>query len=185
MKGLLLATAMFGMTAHAQAITINVEKKDVRPGQAPHLIELYGDIKEGDGAKFARVIKEKKITKAVLSLDFDGDLTAPALEIANIIRDKGFTTYVGSGSECHGMCSIVWLSGGGPRYVGRASIIAFHEGNEQITKHLIKVGVSPETIKTILSPPEDDFILNAENAPKLGISFTLWDKEDTFINFNN
>jgi hypothetical protein len=24
-----------------------------------------------------------------------------------------------------------------------------------------------------------------ENAPKLGISFTLWDKEDTFVDFNN
>jgi hypothetical protein len=119
-----------------------------------------------------------------------------------MVKDKRFGTYVRSGNECYSACAIIWLSGS-TRFVGRTSVIGFHgvwnynplnsliggnetsqsfSGNVEAAKYFLKLGLSSETVKALLTPGPDDFlILNTENAPKLGISFTLWDKPNIFL----
>jgi hypothetical protein len=56
------------------------------------------------------------------------------------------------------------------------------DGNVDAAKYMLKAGLSSETAKTLLTPGHDGiFTINTENAPKLGISFTLCDRDDTFL----
>jgi hypothetical protein len=188
-KGL-IAFVVFWTTA-SQAATINLDKRT----SGSSYISIIGEITSEDGTKFAQVIGTNHITNAVVLLDSPGGLVEPGLEIARMIKDKRFGTYVQSGDKCYSMCSIIWLSGS-TRFVGRASVVGFHgvytslfgvinsqsfEGNVEVAKHLLKLSLSPETVKTLLTPkPDDFFILNKDNAEKLGISFKLWDNKNIF-----
>jgi hypothetical protein len=198
MKGLLLTALTLLGTTVSQAATINAEKA-VGSG---YYISIDGEINWSDGANFARVIEAHHITNSIVVLNSPGGLAGPGLEIARMVKDKRFGTYVRSGKECYSACAIIWLSGSA-RFVGRTSVIGFHgvwsykplssliggnetsqsfSGNVEAAKYLLKLGLSSETVKALLTPGPDDFlILNTENAPRLGISFTLWDKPNIFL----
>ena len=121
-KGLLLAVAgtMLGMAIPTQAATIDAKKMN-----DGYFISIEGNINWADGATLANVIKKNHITNGEVFLNSGGGLTVPGLEIANIIKDKGFETHVASGDRCYSMCAIMWLSGK-TRHVGRAAVIGFH-----------------------------------------------------------
>jgi hypothetical protein len=189
MRGL-VALTVFWITV-SQAATIKIDKAT----GSGYYISIEGEIDWTDGAKFAQVIETNHITNAIVLLDSPGGFAEPGLEIARTIKNKRFETYVQSGGRCYSSCAIIWLSGN-TRFVGRASVIGFHgvytslfgvlknqsfEGNVEVAKHLLRLGLSPETVKTLLTPkPDDLLILKKDNAEKLGISFTLWDDKNIF-----
>jgi hypothetical protein len=188
-KGLLFAVVGTMLATQTQAAEVTSRKMS----DGGYAIYINGDINWADSANLANMIKNKHIARARVDLNSDGGLVSSGLEIANIIKDKGFTTQVWPGERCFSVCALIWL-GGSTRYVSRAAVIGFHgisymetnkpsfNGNVEAAKYLLKTGISPETAKTLLTPGHDDiFTLTTENAPKLGINFTLCDRDDTFL----
>jgi len=86
------------------------------------VLRLRGDIKDGDYSRFkAHFARKESIVGLDLSSD-GGDLEE-GLKIANLVRRKKLTVYVGG--ECDSACAFVFFSAE-KRYFGRQSKIGVH-----------------------------------------------------------
>ena len=86
------------------------------------VLRLRGDIKDGDYSRFKAHFGRKE---AIVGLDLssDGGDLEEGLRIANLVRRKKLTVYVGG--ECDSACAFVFFSAE-KRYFGRQSKIGVH-----------------------------------------------------------
>ncbi|MBV8923443.1 hypothetical protein [Bradyrhizobium sp.] len=86
------------------------------------VLRLRGDIKDGDYSRLRAHFARKE---AIVGLDLssDGGDLEEGLRIANLVRRKKLTVYVGG--ECDSACAFVFFSAA-KRYFGRQSKIGVH-----------------------------------------------------------
>ena len=151
------------------------------------VITFYGEIVAGDDKKFLNAALQSD--DAVVLLGGPGGLVRVGLEIGKIIRLKGFSTAVVSGS-CESACAIAWL-GGLTRLMSSNGKVGFHaayrvnkdgsasesgRANALVGAYLNNLGLPEKAIDYITSaPPESMRLLNREDAQRFGIQVVFYD----------
>lgn len=103
--GAMLAV-LFGLSAWVQAAEIRVA-----PERSATLrkVSISGPIQRADVHAFARAVSRARAATVELA-SVGGDPEA-ALQIARLVRQRGFETVVPAEAECAGACAVIWLAG--------------------------------------------------------------------------
>jgi ATP-dependent protease ClpP protease subunit len=148
-----------------------------------NIIAIEGELVEGDVALFRRFALENE--DAMVLLSSPGGSLAPSLQIGEIVRLKGFKTYVPDNVECTSACALIWLAGS-TRYLASTARVGFHASYYEMNGQQIETGLGNAMVGrylTLLNLPEDAVIfatsaapnemqyLTPENAEESGISF--------------
>src|SRR5215471_10979984 len=113
MKGILAVAALLASVAwpcYAAQIEVNQST-----------ITIYGDIDFGDFVTFKS--KTSSLDNAAVVLRSNGGRLLPAIKIGEMIRTKGYTTYVRE--YCASACTLIWLAGQ-QRHMAPAALIGLH-----------------------------------------------------------
>ena len=155
-------------------------------------IYLDGTIDVGADERLARVIQEKGITAASVTLNSRGGDVAAGMGLGRVIRAAGFSTDVGQETAeplasapgvCFSACAFAY-AGGGWRYLDEESKIGVHRVHREvardddlaagqsvsgvITRYFSDMGVSTELFALMAQiPSEDIHILGAQEARRL------------------
>jgi hypothetical protein len=198
-KTLLAATALAGVLAStpAPAATFSASPLDCKDQPGCFKLVIEGDILMKDDQKFADLIKEKNVKMAVVKLDSPGGMFIPGHAIGKIIRERGYSTYVGENGECASVCALMWLAGSTRQYSAKAKI-GFHgaylmdkrgnilgassRANALIGGFYARLGLSDEAIMQMTSASANDiWWLTADSAKKYDVKATLIkETDDTF-----
>lgn len=179
----LVLTVLFlalGQSVSAADITV-----EPNPG-GPALIRVTGPIVQEDAAKFEGIASG--YTSAFVVFDSHGGSVYAALKMGTLIREKRFTTLVGSDTVCASACALAWL-GGTTRFMAANAHIGFHAafmdqngnkvtvgfGNAMIGAYLAKLGLPDQAIYYVTQAPPDDITwLSYDEAPGKGIAVRLF-----------
>ena len=162
----------------ARAAEIRVQSfKEVSPGVSLPVIQVFGDLSEGDAQRFTELTNDAK--GAVILFDSLGGSLIEAIRIGERIFVRQFTTIaVGT---CASACAIAWLAGSN-RIVTAQGKIGFHAaysartgrvssaGNAVLGAYLQRIGLTEPAIMYITNPPPQGVQwLTKEAARQLGI----------------
>jgi len=112
-----------------------------------HIIRLEGDIGNEDAKRFREAVEKNKVQRAVVVLNSNGGAALDGLEIGELIRERGFSTFVRKDDECYSACAFIWVAGT-TQYVAS-------EGGYYIGFHgSYLVGVDKNGVKIKGSKPE-------------------------------
>ena len=147
-------------------------------------IYVTGEIELGDYAAFRDIAE--RVPDAVVFLESPGGTVIPALEIGQLVRERGYRTVVLAGSTCTSSCALIWL-GGTRRYLESGGQIGFHASsapeqdgrlvesgvsNAFVGYYLSKLELSERAVVfTTMASPYELAWLTAENSDGAGISF--------------
>ena len=145
------------------------------------VLSVTGTIMPGSAAAFATEIESYGEYVKTVALDSPGGSVNDALEMGQLIRERGFATSVASGALCASSCPLVF-AGGTERVAGPEAAIAVHQiyaatpsdssvasrlaaaGNAmsdaqamtaQISRYLIEMGIDSEVWLRALETPPD------------------------------
>ncbi len=185
MKKNLLAVVLLSGTAapcslnpvHAASIEVNQST-----------VTIDGAIEFGDFEVFKS--KTRFLSQATVVLRSDGGNLVPAIKIGELIRLKGFATYVQD--YCASACTLIWI-GGTQRYMYAAARIGFHAAyngdtgqeagmaNAVVGAYLTKLGLPYEAVMyATVAGPSDMRWLTAADAKRVGIDVSVINPEPTF-----
>lgn len=165
----------------AQAATITHKKLDA----TTEMIRIEGNIVSGDLERFRQI--SLRYPKAVVTLNSDGGLIYPAIEIGKIIKVMGYSTIVEYKNVCLSACALIWIAGS-ERSLDTEGRLGFHASyrndngklvesgvaNALVGSYLTSLGASAKTIVfTTAAPPEDVLWLTGDNRAASGIDFTF------------
>lgn len=163
----------------AQAATITHAKLDA----TTEIIRIEGDIVTGDLEQFRQI--SLRYPNAVVSLNSNGGLIYPAIEIGKIIKIMGYVTMVSDRYVCASACALIWMAGNRRLASGRGNV-GFHASyrtdngrpvesgaaNALIGNYLTLLGASAKTVVfTTTAPPDKVLWLTAANKEASGIDF--------------
>lgn len=147
-------------------------------------IYITGEIGLGDYAAFRSIAEQ--VPDAVVFLESPGGTVIPALEIGQLVRERGYRTVVLAGSTCTSSCALIWLAGA-PRYLEPGGQVGFHASsaaendgrlvesgvsNAFVGYYLSKLELSERAVVfTTMASPYELTWLTAENSDGAGISF--------------
>jgi hypothetical protein len=147
-------------------------------------IYITGEIELSDFAVFRDIAE--RFPDAVVFLESPGGTVIPALEIGQLVRERGYRTVVLAGSTCTSSCALIWLAGA-PRYLESGGQIGFHASSAQeqdgrlvesgvsnafVGYYLSKLELSERAVVfTTMASPYELTWLTAENSDRAGISF--------------
>lgn len=158
-------------------------------GDGLDLIFISGEITESDVAHFQRLAVSSD--EAVIVLESPGGSLEPALRIGEIVRLKGFYTYVPNGTTCTSSCALIWVAGQ-TRYLSQNARVGFHASYIQSGGRQVETGVGNAMVGrylTLLNLPEKAVIfatsaapneirwINTANSTESGIAFEILDLE--------
>jgi len=151
-------------------------------------ITIDGDIEFGDFEAFQSKIR--LLRQATVILRSNGGRLVPAIKIGEVIRQKGFATYVQE--YCASACTFMWLAGT-QRYMAATARIGFHAAfnddtgqeagmaNAVIGAYLTKLGLSYSAVMyATVAKPNDMRWLTVADANRVGIDVTVVNPEPTF-----
>jgi hypothetical protein len=162
------------------AVAADIQLLDI-PGQPIQLISIKGEITDGDGVKFYKLVDG--IERASVILESPGGLVREALQIGAEIRMRNFATMVLPDTECYSACGLIWVSGA-RRYMSQSSQIGFHAAyreengeyresgvaNAEMGSFLTHLGLRIEAIRFFTTAgPANFLLLTPEHARALGI----------------
>jgi len=151
------------------------------------LISISGEIEEADVAHFQRLAVSS--SKAVVIIDSPGGALVPALKIGEIIRLKGFSTYVPSQVTCTSSCALIWVAGQ-KRLLATTGRVGFHAsyviedgaqresglGNALVGRYLTLLNLPEKAILFATSAGPDTVRWINNSAPQeSGIDFQIFD----------
>ncbi|MEM9278564.1 MAG: ATP-dependent Clp protease proteolytic subunit [Pseudomonadota bacterium] len=157
---------------------------------ADGVLKVTGTISVGSSGTFAEKTRNIVEYIKVVELNSPGGSVSDALEISNLVREKGFATRVSDGALCASSCPLV-LAGGKNRIAGEKAAIGVHQvyssnGNAQsadralsdgqsvtaqITRHLATMGVDPALwIHALETPPNQLYYLSNEEIEKFKLA---------------
>jgi len=183
--------AAFALVGHstASAADIQIMQQDAT---TPSIIDITGPIESGDANRFYEL--SQRTERAIVFLRSPGGLVDEGLSIAAEIRQRGFTTIVAPGAECHSICAVIWVSGGS-RIMDSTSMIGVHAAyrnqamedgtsltsesgvaNADIGSFLTHVGLSREAIRYFTTAgPNDVLPITPAIAQRLDIDTAVTD----------
>lgn len=189
MRGALFRTLISGLTL-MMAPPLAAADISVEAGDGLDFIFISGEIEASDVAHFQRLAVSSN--EAVIVLESPGGSLAPALEIGEIIRLKGFYTYVPNGTTCTSSCALIWVAGQ-TRYLASDAFVGFHAsyilsggqqietgvGNAMVGRYLTLLNLPEKTVVFATSaPPNEIRWINTSNPAESGITFEIFDLED-------
>jgi hypothetical protein len=180
MKRLLPAALLSGMIWPCSAAQIEVNQATVA---------IDGDIEFGDFETFQS--KTRFLSQATVVLRSNGGKLVPAIKIGEVIRQKGFATYVED--YCASACTLIWLAGP-QRYMAAAAQIGFHAAydndtgqeagtaNAIVGAYLTRLGLPYEAVVyATVAKPNDMRWLTVADAKRVGISVTVINPEPAVV----
>lgn len=158
----------------------------------PSIIDITGPIESGDADRFYNLAQRTE--RAFVFLQSPGGLVDEGLSIAAEIGQRGFTTIVAPGAECHSICAVIWVSGSS-RMMDSTSTIGVHAAyrnqamedgtsltsesgvaNADIGSFLTHVGLSREAIRYFTTAgPNDVLPITPAIAQRLDIDTAVTD----------
>lgn len=187
----ILARLFFVALLTLPFLPANAAEISLDEGDDHDLIFIEGEIAESDVSHFRRIALSSENASVILSSP-GGALTS-ALAIGEIIRLKGFSTYVLNNQTCSSACALIWLAGS-PRYLSTSAQVGFHAsyyedngqqietglGNAMVGRYLTLLNLPERAVYFATSAPPDRMqYLNQSNTSNAGISFEIFDLEDT------
>ncbi|MDO5658686.1 MAG: hypothetical protein Q4G36_10250 [Paracoccus sp. (in: a-proteobacteria)] len=160
----LLCLLLIGAALPAEAGRFGIV--DYRGGKA---IRFSGDIEAGDALRFLQLrdrVQPFAHGHRVLILDSPGGDVDEALLIAALMRDQGFHTVVGAGTECGSACASVIFLAGAVRTVEPGGVLGQHSCsiggqrdlpcNRMMADFAVSLGVSYAAVAEALAQVEPD-----------------------------
>jgi hypothetical protein len=152
-----------------------------------HVIYLNGDIGPTDAKRFREEVEKYKIQRAVVILNSGGGAAMDGLEIGELIRERGFSTFVRKGEDCESSCALIWASGStqyaaseGGSHIGFHGVYSMYvdkngypvkdtkpeaspSGNAMVGAYLWQLGYGYKAIKELTkSAPDEMFWLTTQ-----------------------
>jgi hypothetical protein len=165
--------------ALAAAISVSMP---VDPNGAAKVV-VQGDLIGIDVTEFKS--KTGALSNAVVWLQSDGGSVVAGIEIGEVIRLKGFATFVPDRARCASACALAWL-GGSPRYMAARARIGFHAaynatsgqetgvGNALVGAYLTRIGLPYSAVIYITqASPRSMTWLSLADAKRQGIEVSL------------
>lgn len=123
--GVITGWFLCGSIAHASEHMRISPCEGVRDYHQCAVIAISGDIIPEDRDEF--LARTNDIAKARIDLSGPGGYARSAINIGEIIRARGFSTFVPADSVCESACAYIWLAGK-PRTTGPKSVLMWHSG---------------------------------------------------------
>ncbi|HYT41389.1 MAG TPA: ATP-dependent Clp protease proteolytic subunit [Methylomirabilota bacterium] len=151
-------------------------------------VQINGVIVKGDYERFILATKDLG-PKDTIWFNSEGGHVLTGIQIAQLIKKKGWNTSVASNDLCTSTCALIWLAGK-PRFAMPKSHIGFHGvyfsedkkpstgGNAIVGAYLAELGFNYNTIYFLTqSPPDEMEWLDIEKAKKFDIDvITIYNK---------
>jgi hypothetical protein len=123
--------------AGSMAATITVHEPD---GEGRVFVDVVGKIDDGDFEAFKK--KTDQIypirpprKQVIVTLMSHGGLIGPAMQIGELVLNRGMTTFVPGDHTCASACALIWVAGWPPlRTVGDTPQIGFHAAYDEDTR---------------------------------------------------
>jgi hypothetical protein len=156
-KLLLVGFALFVLISPATAEAADIQWSISAEGTRTPMIVINGDIVSGDYLKFKKLANQVPWTVVVMTSR--GGVLVDGLNIGNMIRAKGFSTFVHE--YCMSVCAMMWLAGVKRSAISEASI-GFHgasyengepsiAGNALVGAYLANLGYSYKAIAALIN----------------------------------
>jgi hypothetical protein len=150
-------------------------------------IYIRGDILEGDGEKFQKIL-EISPKASIVDIKSYGGIVYEGLIISEEIFNRGMTTYVPKDGVCDSLCPIIFLSGK-EKIMHFDQLLGFHppyteedDGKKiihadtvgHISWWLGRIGIPLEIVWAMMvSSPEDVFSVNGIELNSVGIDIII------------
>jgi hypothetical protein len=170
---LAISAALFlAMALPGDAAQIEV-REDM--GKLP-VIGVLGNIEGNDVARFQEL--SSTLSNAIVLLKSGGGKMAPAIQIGELVKAKGYTTVVSD--FCASSCALIWLAGS-KRFMTPTARIGLHQayngtgqadgpGNAILGSYLTRLGLSYSAIVfATQARPNDMKWLTVDDAKRIGI----------------
>jgi hypothetical protein len=177
-----VVSALISLTLLMCAAESRAGYVSIRRGGETNVVIVGGELLPGDGDVF-RARTSGLANAVVIFWSVGGNLMA-GIEIGEIIRAKGFNTFVTY--RCASACALAWL-GGVHRSMTPDALIGFHAasdsqsgevtgvGNAVMGAYLNKIGLRYEAVAYITSASPDSITwLTMADAQQFGIEVTLF-----------
>jgi hypothetical protein len=184
-SGIVFLALMLNAPQLALAADISVSM----PDNGAAKVVVHGDLIDSDITEFKS--KTGPVSNAVVWLQSDGGSVVAGIEIGEIIRLKGFATFVPDRARCASACALAWL-GGSPRYMAAGARIGFHAaynassgqetgvGNAIIGAYLTRIGLPYSAVIYITqASPNSMTWMSSADAKRQGIEVSLKSGEPT------
>jgi hypothetical protein len=144
-------------------------------GKLP-VIGIFGGIEGNDADRFQEL--SSTLNNAIVLLKSSGGKIAPAIQIGEAVRAKGYTTVVKD--VCASSCALIWLAGS-KRFMTPTAHIGLHQayngtgqadgrGNAILGSYLTRLGLSYSAISYATEAgPQDVKWLTVDDAKRVGI----------------
>lgn len=154
-------------------------------------ISVSGELLAGDDEKFSQLANAT--AQATVLLDGPGGLSDVGISIGRTIRQRGYSTAVGTDSICASACGLIWLAGS-ERFMRPTSLIGFHaiyrapdgtpqvssDGNALVGAYLRELGFDDALIVyATQAPPTSMQWLTFDDAAKLALGITRVEEDPT------
>jgi hypothetical protein len=168
-RWLRVATAIAGALVAAGVCVTLAQAANIYIWQSPPYardaaaIVIRGKIEVGDEQTFSTLAQ--RLPEGVVLLNSPGGIVGPALAIAQMVRERGYTTAVLWPDICASMCAVIWLSGA-HAVIQRNVGLGFHaawnlqtgmvdaEATEAIADYLRLLGLTDNQVAYMtLTPP--------------------------------
>ncbi len=141
-----------------------------------------GSIDQGAAARFAREVEQRGEYVRRISLNSPGGSLDDAMEMARIVRERGFDTEVADGAICASSCPLL-MAGGTNRSAGEKAAVGLHQfyaatgtvtepaqvmadaqmTTARISRHLAEMGVDAALwLHALDTPPRSLYYLSQE-----------------------
>lgn len=182
-----LAAIAVAMILTSAAYAAKFETKEL---DGINFIVLSGEIAVDDDKRFNRIATV--FDEAVVLLDSDGGSTIAAIKIGEVIRLKGYSTYISDTNTCASACALIWLAGA-PRILDEGASVGFHAtytdvggkklesggGNALVGRYLTLLNLNEKTVFFATSASPDSLNwLNAKNYQSLGVDVKIIAQEN-------
>lgn len=152
-------------------------------GESAPTITITGYIDDHDGRRFAEIADANPW--ASVMLNSPGGHVVSAIQIGRKIRERKFSTLIGSKQVCASACGLIWLAGR-ERFVFTSAKVGFHAsytvngssldvssvGNALVGGYLRDLGYSDDVIVyASIAAPKNMQWLSADDADRLGITY--------------
>lgn len=169
--------------------SLNAAQIDFKSYDDFDVISISGEIEASDVAHFQRLAISS--SNALVLLESPGGALTPALEIGQIIRLKGFSTYVPAGVTCTSSCALIWVAGQ-KRLLATNGRVGFHAsyviengeqretgvGNALVGRYLTLLNLPEKAILFATSAGPDRIMwINIMAPQESGIDFEIFDLE--------
>jgi len=163
-------------------------------GPAHWAVYLDGEFDRAAAARLARFVVEQEISRASVYFNSPGGSLVAAMSIGRLLREQGFSTYVGrrgadprkpGGGVCYSACPFAY-AGGSRRFLEGDSVLGIHRAANRVpvpdegtfeqrvateaTTYLKAMGVSTRLFRMMQTTPHDSIrLLSREEAVRLGL----------------